>query len=223
MGGRGKGFIAAFATAVGLILAIVSIAIALWPKESISAKNYVKNHGTPTCSDPKWLVAVPNDQISATSYYVAKPHSANLTVDGNQDTAWLQRWPTTDLPGNKPRYNRIHWDFSPNAYDLRLICIIDGWTQDYQTYESTEPIRNATIDLRTKSCPLYPATFINKGFTHKWQEVRVLCKTSNVRLVVQSTYQTKGPWHLTGISEVKFYYTPSAVMGPQWSPPVNQK
>ena len=109
-------------------------------------------------------------------------------------------------------------------YNLRLICIVDGWTQDNLTYNSTEPIRQATIDLLSKQCPFYDKTFNNNGFDIVWQPVRVSCDTSQVRLYLNSVYgagskapmcvppppgtKAAGCRELTGISDIRFYYSP---------------
>lgn len=226
--------ISAFVAGTGLVLAISSTA------GGKSTESYVMGSGTPSCADPKWLLQVPDSQIYASAFYVHEPFSANKTVDGDQNTAWLQWWPTTDFAGNKPGLNYIQWIFSPSTYNLRLICVADGWNQDIVAYDSTKPIRAATIRFGGNGCPVYQKTFSNNGFAGglpaEWQQVNVLCRTSQVRLVVDSTYNAVTPLcvappsnmgtakcePLTGISEIRFYYSPDWLWWVEWSAPIKQ-
>ena len=222
------------------LLGVLGIVIGLWTTAGgKSAESYLTSSGTPTCANPKWLLQVPDSQIYANAFYVHEPYSANLTIDGDQNTAWLQWWPTTDFNGNKPGDNNIEWDFSPFSYNLRLICIADGWNQDLLAYDSVELIRKATIVLGGNGCPVYEKEFRNNGFVGnspaEWQQVEVLCRTSQVRLVVNSTYNAVSPrcatpphegtigcLPLTGISEVRFYYSPDWLTWAGWSAPAKQ-
>jgi len=232
MGERGKGI----ATGIGLSLSIFAIALTLLLTQTgQSALTYAVDLGAkPTCLHPRWLLEVPNSQISVTAFYVPRPYFANQTVDGNLNTAWLQWWPTTDFGSYKPGDNYVQWNLS-NAYNLRLICVMDGWTQDILTYNSTEPIHKAVFDLLDR-CPLYEKTFTNKGFTTTWQPVRVDCKTGKVRLYLKSVYRPASatPYcvppppgtlvthcrKLTGISEIRFYYSPGPLSLAPWHAPV---
>jgi hypothetical protein len=204
-----------------------------------STESYLVGNGTPTCADPKWLLQVPDSQIYASAFYVQEPFSAGQTVADNTSMAWLQWWPTTNFAGNKPADNYIQWDFYPFNYNLRLICVVDGWNQNIVAYDSTEPIRKATIYLGD-GCPVYQETFSNNGFMGgfpaEWQQVKVLCKTSVVHLVVDSTYNAAKPLcatppsgvgttecrPLTGISEVRIYYSPDWLSWVGWSAPTKQ-
>jgi hypothetical protein len=205
----------------------------------------------PSCSNPEWLLQVPDNQITADSFYIAPDtvpdhgitaHSADSTVDGSDNTAWLQWWPTTQFNGAELRFNRIHWEF-PSKYNIRLICVVDGWTADEITYSTTRPVRYAVINFSKRGCHHYNKTFSNKsGFTHEWQQVSVSCDTRNVVLQVDSAYKAvtvsgispdcvppppkSGPsrcTELTGISEVKFYYSPGILAPLPWRPHTNQK
>ncbi len=220
------------------LLAVLGILIGLWATSGGKAVgSYVLQSGTPTCSNPKWLLLVPenNTQITAHAFYEYMDHTARLTVDEDPTTAWLQWWPTTGFKDNTPQDNRIHWYLS-NAYDLRLICIVDGWPKNNPSYTRTEPIQKATIDLMNKGCPSYNKTFTDNIWG--WQQVRVACRTSDVVLYVRSTFRSAqtpycarpprgaGPTDcraLTGISEIKFYYSPDALTSAPWSAPTNQK
>lgn len=216
MGGHGKGIGNGLGLLIG-ILASVVISLAFTPTGR-SVWSYLTSNTAPTCSNPGWLLQVPDNQITAYAYYEYSNHRANLTVDGDRTTAWLQWWPTADFQGNTPQDNRIHW-YLPGTYDLRLICIVDGWTQDNPSYTKTEPIRNAAIDLMNKNCHRYKPTFMDNNWG--WQPVNVTCKTSDVVLYVRSVWPAaETPYcvdppsgmgdcrPLTGISEVKFYYSP---------------
>jgi hypothetical protein len=221
---------------VGGIITLFGLVLAVSTNSSgRSAESYLLGSGTPTCADPKWLLQVPDSQIAVTAFYYHRPYSADLTKDGDQATAWLQWWPTTDFGGYKPGDNYIRWDFSPVQYNLRLICIADGWNRDILAWSATEPIRRATINLESNGCPVYEKKFSNKGFMGgfpaEWQQVRVLCRTSVVRLVVDSTYNAATPLcvplpssigitgcrPLTGMSEVRFYYSPDVLEWVGWS------
>jgi hypothetical protein len=226
---------------IGGLVAISGLVLAVSTTSSgKSAESYVLGRGTPTCADPKWLLQVPDSQIAVTAFYYHQPYSADLTIDGSQSTAWLQWWPTTDFNGYKPGDNYIRWDFSPVQYNLRLICIADGWNRDILAWSATEPIRRATIKLGSNGCPAYEKKFSNNGFLGgfpaEWQQVRVLCRTSVVSLVVDSTYKAASPLcvslppgvgitgcrPLTGISEVRFYYSPGVLQWVGWSASTKQ-
>lgn len=235
MGGHGKGI----AAGVGLLLSIFGIVLTLLLTQTgQSIKTYVTNHGAkPTCSHPRWLLQIPDSQISTIAFYVPRPYFANQTVDGNPNTAWLQWWPTADFYDYRPGDNYIQWNL-PDVYNLRLICIVDGWTQDTLTYNGTGPIHKAKINLLNKHCSRYTKMFNNKGFTTIWQPVRVSCKTSKVRLYVKSVYHSaitkryckppppgsgvNGCRRLTGLSEIRFYYSPGPLSGVPWNAPAEQ-
>lgn len=236
MEGNGK----VIGTGIGLLLSILGIALTLiLTQTGQSIKNYIANPARKaTCLHPRWLLPVPDNQISVSAFYVPRPHFANKTVDGNPNTAWLQWWPTTDFYGYEQGDNYIQWNL-PNTYNLRLICVMDGWTQDTLTYHATEPVRKAAIDLLNKHCARYSKTFYNKGFATIWQPVRVYCKASKVRLYVKSVYhqqaiatpycvppplgtEANGCRRLTGISEIKFYYSPGPLSAVPWNAPTKQ-
>jgi hypothetical protein len=85
----------------------------------------------PSCTDPGWLLQVPDDQILANSWYAQLDtvqhygilHTADQTVDGNVRTAWLQWWPTAGLSKIPGSGNYISWSFA-QPYDVRLACIL---------------------------------------------------------------------------------------------------
>jgi hypothetical protein len=226
---------------ISLIVSVVSLVIALLATTSgKSAESYILDSATPTCSDPNWLVQVPDDQISVSAFYYYQSDTPDHTINGDPNTAWLQWWPTADFGGNRPTDNYIEWDFSPLMYNLRLICVADGFNSNIVAYDSTEPIRKATIYLGGNDCPIYGKTFSNNGFMGgfpaEWQPVKVLCRASLVRLVVDSTYSAVTPLcepsplgagttecrPLTGISQVKFYYSPDWLSSISWSAPTKQ-
>ena len=82
MGGRSKG------TITGIVLSLLGIAIALLlTPTGQSLQNYALNPGSqPTCSQPRWLLQVPDSQILASAWYEHPPYTANQTVDDNTDT-----------------------------------------------------------------------------------------------------------------------------------------
>jgi hypothetical protein len=237
MNGRSGGTLAV----ISLIVSVASLVIALLATTSgKSTEAFLLNSGTPTCSDPNWLVQVPDNQIAVSAFYVYGAHSSDLTIDGNQNTAWLQWWPTTGFGNNKPQDNYIEWDFSPLKYNLRLICIVDGWNQNIVTFDSIEPIRKASFDLQSTGCPVYQKTFNDNGYmgglVAEWQPVKIRCRASQVRLVVDSVYNAVSPLcvappfgtgttecrPLTGITEIRFYYSPDWLSGAGWSAPTKQ-
>lgn len=102
-------------------------------------------HGTksPSCADPGWLLQVPDDPILANSWYATRDslphygtlHTPDLTVDNNVRTAWLQWWPTSGLSKSVSSGNYITWSFA-QSYDIRLVCILNGWAEDSTTFNS---------------------------------------------------------------------------------------
>lgn len=160
----------------------------------------------PTCENPQWLLRVPADQIFANSYYTALDtmphsgilHSADLSIDNNPRTAWLQWWPINKSNNNgNADNNNIAWKFTL-PYDIRLICIINGWTRDSVTYGSTLPIGDAIIfqpskksaATVTKACGNEPIKvhfqdYINQGDSYDWKAVTMNCRTRRLALRIE--------------------------------------
>jgi hypothetical protein len=121
--------------------------------------------GSPSCNNPGWLLQVPDDQILANSWYAATDtlqnygtlHTPDLTVDGNPRSAWLQWWPTSGLSTNPSSGNYITWQFA-RPYDIRLVCILNGWEEDSNTFGSVEPVKSVTIGNTAPACSGTQAT-----------------------------------------------------------------
>jgi hypothetical protein len=231
----------------GIISGLI-VAFALTPTGHASGTYILGRDPRPNCSNPQWLLKVPDDQIFASSYYFTYDtiplygilHDPSLSIDGNLRTAWLQWWPTTDLNNNIILNSNITWTF-PNSYNIRLICIIDGWTEDSHTYAKTLPIGSATIysaiagstpPRASPLCAKRAASFtdyIQKGDSYQWQGFEFSCKTKNVTLAIDGVSKasekardkldlvpdTSLPGNakepLVGISEINFYYAPSVL------------
>jgi hypothetical protein len=186
----------------------------------------------PTCANPGWLQQVPDDQILANSWYAQLDklphyqtvHTPDLTVDGNVRTAWLQWWPTKGLSANAASGNYITWSFA-QPYDVRLVCILNGWEEDSTTFNNVEPIKYATMGNSAPGCSGTSVKLKIHTYTYTWNEVQ-LSHSHSTRLLclqINRTYRrhktrldcVPGPkGHvtpcrmLTGLSEVRFYYSP---------------
>lgn len=233
----------------GLISGIISgavVSFALTPTGHAFGVYVFQRDPTPNCSNPQWLMQVPDDQIFANSYYFSPDtlhyygilHIPDYSIDGDLRTSWLQWWPTTNMNQGNQSDNYITWSF-PQKYAIRLICIIDGWTEDSNTYESTLPISKATIyssyvsnsKVRTyQLCPIIIAhlkDYIN-AYTYQWQGVPFDCAANSITLQIDGVAGTSikdRVGHLdmvpepspnsnisaplVGLSEVRFYYAPS--------------
>jgi hypothetical protein len=186
----------------------------------------------PTCTNPGWLMQVPDDQILANSWYAARDnlqyyqtvHTPDLTVDGNVRTAWLQWWPTGGLSTNTSSGNYITWSFA-QSYDVRLVCILNGWEEDSTTFNYVEPIERATIGNSAPGCSGPSVKLKVHSYSYTWNPVQLPHSHSTRLLCLQisSVYRLKKtptncapgpPKHmypcrmLTGLSEVRFYYSP---------------
>jgi hypothetical protein len=194
-------------------IASISIAFYLTPtgQATLTAARHLL--AKPTCANQQWLLQVPDNDIFASAYYINSDsilgystyHLPSYTIDGNVSTAWLQRLPTT---GNTSSY--IEWSFN-RRYDIRLICVVDGWAEDSRTYARTYPIGTGTFYtanpdgrlLRTgslqasPSCPrvtakfkdyLQTRSFVNDAY--QWQGVSVHCLTGNVVLYIDGVSRT---------------------------------
>jgi len=193
----------------------------------------------PSCTDPGWLLRVPDDQILANSWYAALDtlphygtlHTPDLTVDGNVRSAWLQWWPTNGLSKSASSGNYITWSFA-QSYDVRLVCILNGWAEDSTTFNSVEPVKYATIGYKAPGCTGTPVKLNAHTYTYSWNKAKLLHNypTRSLCLQIREPYPenmkqlhcTPGPkGHklpcrpLTGISEVRFYYSPSPL---DWVP-----
>jgi hypothetical protein len=202
----------------------------------------------PSCSNPQWLMQLPDDQIFPDSYYFSPDtlpyykilHTPDYSVDGSLRTAWLQWWPTSNLNAGDTTKNYITWSF-PHRYDIRLICIINGWQEDNNTNQSTLPIGKALVssgyasNSKPPSYKLCPpvTTQLNDyihTYTYQWQAVSFSCATNSVTLQIESVTASsmearKGhldsvpepsPFSkirapLVGLSEVRFYYAPAVL------------
>jgi hypothetical protein len=195
--------------------------------------------GPPSCTDPGWLLQVPDDQILANSWYAATDtlehygtlHTPDLTVDGNPRSAWLQWWPTNGLSNSASSGDYITWRFA-ESYDIRLVCILNGWEEDSNTFGSVEPVRYATIGDKAPACSGTSATLTTHTYSYFWNEAKLSRghPTAELCLQIKGTYPVnmkqldwvpgpKGherPYRaMTGISEVRFYYSPSVL---DWMP-----
>jgi hypothetical protein len=219
----------------GIIPGIVSgliVSFSFTPTGHATGIFFFDGDPTPSCDNPQWLLQVPDDQISANPAFEAVDkfqyygivHTADYTIDGSVRTAWLQWWP---IYGFKAK-SYISWSFQ-QRYDVRLLCIVDGWTADSYTYDSTMPIKTAAVVA--SGCSDVPVRFRHLGYAHTWQPVELSCgKIGTVFLYPGSAYSLSGqmdrdspycvpepkPYQykcepLMGISEVRIYYSPGAL------------
>ena len=233
----------------GLISGVISgalVSFALTPTGHALGVYAFELDPTPNCNNPQWLMQVPDDQIFSNSYYFSPDtlpyygilHVPDSSTDSNLRSSWLQWWPTANMNGGNRSDNWITWSF-PHKYDIRLVCIIDGWTEDSNTYQSTLPIGKATIYSSYASnskvgiyqlCPPIAtqfADFIN-NYTYQWQATSFNCATNSITLRIDSVDKTstkarvghldmvpepppnnKIKMPLVGLSEVRFYYAPA--------------
>jgi hypothetical protein len=107
-----------------------------------AALTAIRHHTKPSCSNPQWLLQVPDSQVFTSSYYIQSDkipgygsfHVASNTIDGDLSTSWLQLWPSLSThSGAGLSSDYIEWSFA-QPYNVRLICIVDGWAEDLQTY-----------------------------------------------------------------------------------------
>jgi hypothetical protein len=187
----------------------------------------------PTCTNPGWLQQVPDDQILANSWYAALDnlahyrtvHTPDLTVDGNVRTAWLQWWPTTGFSSDPSSGNYITWSFV-QPYDVRLVCILNGWETDSTTFNSVKPVKRATLGDSAPRCSGTSVKLKTHTYAYTWNAVqlshshatRMLClkiirpyrgNEGDLRCAPGPARHTKSCRMLTGLSEVRFYYSPT--------------
>ena len=185
--------------------------------------NTITHHLTkPSCNDPQWLLQVPDNAIFASSYYFQQDtipdynslHSPNLTIDGDLNTSWLQFWPSPSTFSSNENSDYIEWTF-PQTYDVRLICVVDGWSEDRHTYVATLPIGTAKVYVTNPAAALPPIglpsisnqcasrTEYFKDYleadgaisdSYQWQGVPFHCNTSNIVL------------HIMGVSSSSMKY-----------------
>lgn len=190
----------------------------------------------PSCNDPGWLLRVPDDQILGNSWYAARDtlpyyktlHTPDLTVDDNLRSAWLQWWPTDAYSTSASSGNYITWSFA-QEYDIRLVCILNGWDEDSATFNSVDPVKYATIGYAAPGCAATRVKLSIHTYTYSWNPAKLSRNhpTRSLCLQIREPYPenkknkkqlhcTPGPKDhklpcrpLTGISEVRFYYSPS--------------
>jgi len=215
-------------TFTGLLIGIVSGAlVSFFLTATGHASEVAADHfwEMPSCSNPQWLMQVPDDSVFSSAYYFQQDnlphfqimHAPGSTVDGDVRTAWLQAWPS---PSSRSNY--IEWAF-PSNYNIRLICVVDGWTEDSDTYNGTLPIGNATIyttdsakkapaigaPAHSRNCPKRRVSFKDYfgGYTYEWQPISFACDTNNVILYIRGVSRSSIDLrlHKHTLSEIKFY------------------
>jgi hypothetical protein len=190
------------------------VAFFLSPTGQASA-TAMRDHLTkPTCDNPQWLMQVPDNEIFSNAYYVQHDtipqygiyHTPEDTVDGNLTTSWLQMWPSPTTSMGRKSSDYIEWTFS-RSYDLRLICIVDGWTENSITYKETLPIGSTTVYATNPTIPPpnigspvpisacrasgahfrdYNTRADSVGFIYQWQPVAYRCLTRGIVLHIDS-------------------------------------
>jgi hypothetical protein len=178
----------------------------------------LRNHFVkPSCANPEWLLQVPSSDVFASAYYMQRDqvpgygafHVAGNTIDGDLGTSWLQFWPSLSTGSGKSSSDYIEWSFAKH-YDVRLICIVNGWTEDVYTYKATLPIGGATVYATdeaapppvgspspSKTCASQNESFkdyLQKNdtveFAYQWQPITFHCVTNNVILHIDSVSET---------------------------------
>jgi hypothetical protein len=230
----------------GILTGIISgalVAFSVTPTGHSLEVHASQFRGHPTCSDPKWLLQVPDSQIFSDSFFVNSDHSPALTIDGDLRSAWLQWWPTNDLNKGTSRKNNnlIYWVF-PQQYDVRLVCVVDGWMDNDLTYKETLPISGAAL-LKIKPGVPVPVPdnvcrnphafkdFIKQGTSYQWQGINVDYATQGLALVICDVSPESEKSRpdlemapvpgldnvsrpLVGLSEIRFYYVPDFCIWP---------
>ena len=200
--------------ATGLISGII---VAFCLSATGQAALTISHHTKPSCGNPQWLLQVPDNQVFAWAYNIhhdkipnySIPHVASDTIDGDLNTSWLQLWPSPSTYDGSGDSDYIQWSFA-QPYDVRLICIVDGWSADIVTYTDTLPIGTATVYVTketlpprigsptpSNTCTSQHASFLDYlqkdgsvTATYQWQPVPFHCVTSNVVLRIGSVSQT---------------------------------
>jgi hypothetical protein len=202
----------AIATVTGVV---TSIALAFYLSATGQAALTAAGDGfaKPSCANPQSLLQVPDSEIFAHAYYEQMDavdnfklfHVAGNTIDGDVNTSWLQFWPSWSTAQGKASSDYIEWSFA-HSYDVRLICVVDGWPEDRNTYTQTLPISTAMIystdpssipptvgsPRRSGTCAARQASFTDYlhadstvTFADQWQSVRFHCVTSDLVLRVE--------------------------------------
>ena len=205
---------------IGVITGLISgvmVSFCLTPTGQ-AAFTAARNHlSKPSCTNPQWLLQVPSSEVFASAYYMQRDqvpgysifHVASSTIDGDLGTSWLQFWPSLSTGSGESSSDYIEWSLA-KRYDVRLICIVNGWTQDVYTYKATLPIGAATVYTTNQTMP--PAVgspspsktcssqheafkdYLQENdtveFADQWQPVIFHCVTDNVVLHIDNVSET---------------------------------
>jgi hypothetical protein len=205
---------------IGIVTGLISgIVVAFYLSTTGQAALTAARHylTKPSCGNPQWLLQVPDSEVFANAYYIQSDqikgygsfHVASNTIDGDLGTSWLQMWPSPSTYLGAGDSDYIEWSFA-QPYDVRLICVVDGWAADLQTYRDTLPIGTATAYVTdeavppavgspspSSTCASQHATFQdylqkNGSVTsaYQWQPVPFHCKTSDVVLRIDGVSRT---------------------------------
>ena len=148
---------------IGLLTGLISgVVVSFYLSATGQAALTAARHGLtrPSCSDPQWLLQVPDSDVFASAYYVQYDkiqgydnfHAASNTVDGDLSTSWLQSWPSPTTYSGARDSDYIEWSFA-QAYNIKLICVVDGWAADLPTYRDALPIGTATVYVTNEGVP----------------------------------------------------------------------
>jgi hypothetical protein len=198
--------------AVGILTGVISGALVAFFLSSTGQATLTATRdgfAAPTCSNPQWLLQVPDNQIFSSAYYVQADsipgydeyHSPGNTIDGNLETSWLQAWPSLTTNMGRKSSDYIEWSFS-QPRNVRLICIVDGWSENSTTYKRTLPIGTATTYVTNSEIPPHDGSpqpsgtcsgsttrfkdYLGRrglmGFAYQWQPIGFRCVTDNIVL-----------------------------------------
>jgi hypothetical protein len=165
--------------------------------------------GAPSsCKDTGWLREI--EVTNASAFYEFNAHPARYSFDQDRRvTAWRQ-------PIHDNHKNYIIWTLSTNpasTHHVRLICIINGWSQNYDTYRNTgrvhkvhvvglkheKPLAREGCD-KTRRLKDTPPERVGAVVS-----IRFDCDAHSVRLTILSTYDGLAKRNDVAISDVRFY------------------
>jgi hypothetical protein len=126
------------------------------------------------------------------------------TTDDDPETAWIGA-----LSKDRDQ-NWIGWQL-PRRTRIRLICIRDGFTRDYNTYAGNGRIREGTISKCGKPTAVAFHDHVDLGrrvTDGNWRDfisIPVDCSSDRVHLRIDSTYPAYDGSRVASVSDVRFY------------------
>jgi hypothetical protein len=192
--------------AIGVVLATFGFLAPGW---------IARHFQPPTCGNPRGLVQVTPERASgsakASDHFPIKglvTYQPSNLVDGNTSTAWVEDKPGLGLGSEVG----LHFE---HPVDLRLVCVVNGYSQSWDLYKRNSRARLLSVDTRQGHVS---AMLTDAGSPERpavYQQISCPTgSTSDMKMTLESAYAAQQDssrvkaYADTSISEVEIWVRP---------------